>query len=430
MKKVWNFLRSMRFGMLLLVVILLISAVGSVIPQGNEAMWYVSNFPNAHRWIFRLGADRLFSTWYFIGLMALLCGNLLLCSVVRVGRVRRAAREQVAATAALPTQHPLSTGQHARLCAHLRAAHYRETTTETGTVWSKNPLGFYGSFLTHLGILLVFAVGGVVLAWSDVQDYTVYPGAGVTLADGTGLQVEDFRIEDATGRLDFTSRITVTAPDGTVDGPAEIRVNEPHSFRNHKFYQQTYGTCGSVTVRDGDGGVDTFTLDEVSFLSADGVNGVWYEALYPGYTRDEAGNYTLITSTAGAYTDPIYQVLVCGEEGRTPVLALPGESVTVSGLTFTFNDPISYPGIRVKTLPAPVIATLYGAFALLIVALWLTFFHMPAALVVRETGYALLGSKTTGAALDIAALLEEDTETAATPTPEDIPESSTEQEDP
>ncbi len=397
----------MRFGMVLLGLILAISLAGSVIPQGNEAMWYVRNYPNVHRWIFRLGADHLFSTWYFVGLMALLCGNLLLCSTVRVSRVRKAARRQVETAAAVRETAPLRAEQRAVLEAHLKDARYRPAEAEGCVVWTKNRMGFYGSFLTHLGILLVFAVGGAVLACSDVRDYTVYPGQDVTLADGTILHAEDFRIEDENGRLDFTSHITVTLPDGATDGPAEISVNHPHSFRGHKFYQQTYGTCGSITVEDEAGGVDTFTVDEVCFLSADGVSGVWYEALYPGYIRDEEGNFTLITSTAGAYRDPVYQVLVCGEDGRTPVLAMPGESVSVGGLTFTFNDPVSYPGIRVKTLPSAALTGLYGAFVLLLAGLWLAFFHVPAAVAVREEGYAVCGTRITGTALELGAVLGE-----------------------
>ena len=431
LKKLWNFLRSMRFGMVLLAVIVAVSFVGSLVPQGSEAMWYVENFPNAHRWIFLLGADHLFSTWYFVGLVGLLCANLLLCSVVRVGRVRRAAGNQVRQAAAVREASPLNEKQRALLEDHLRAARYSPTEMEDCTVWTKNRLGFYGSFLTHLGILLVFVVGGAVLACSDVRDYTAYPGQDVVLEDGTTLRVEDFRIEDETGKLDFTSHITVTLPDGTADGPAEISVNHPHSFRNHKFYQQTYGTCGSITVEDETGGTDTFTVDEVCFLSADGVSGIWYEALYPGYVRDEEGNFTLITSTAGAYSDPVYQVLVCGTEGRTPVLAMPGESVEVGGLTFTFNEPISYPGIRVKTLPSAVIGALYGTFVLLIFALWLTFFHVPAAVAVRPEGYAIYGAKTAGTALELGAVLGEpyapDREPEEEKSPEEEPEESEEE---
>ena len=407
MKKVWNFLRSMRFGMILLAAILTVSFVGSVIPQGSEASYYVEAYPDFHSWIFRLGWDHLFSTWYFVTMVALLCVNLLLCSIIRVGRVRYAAAHQ-AEQAAAKEKLPLTEEQSAALKEHLRSRRYRETPVGEGTVYTKNRDGFYGSFLTHLGILLVFVVGGCVLYFSDIEDVTVYPGETLTLSDGVALTVEEFHIEDETGRLDYASRITLTAPDGTAEESAEIRVNRPHGFRGHKFYQQTYGTCGSVTVRDADGGEDTFTVDEVCFLTADGETGVWYEALYPGYIRDEEGNFTLITSTEGEYPDPVYQVLVCGEEGRTPVLAMVGEEITVGELTYTFNKPVSYPGIRIKTLPAAAVDALYAVFALLVLALWLTFFHTPAAVAVWEDGYAVSGSRTMGLEIELAALFEEE----------------------
>ena len=36
MKKIWNFLRSMRFGVILLLLIALCSVAGSIIPQQRE----------------------------------------------------------------------------------------------------------------------------------------------------------------------------------------------------------------------------------------------------------------------------------------------------------------------------------------------------------------------------------------------------------
>ena len=44
MKKVLNFLRSMRFGLLLLGLIGLCSVAGTVIPQGREIAWYAQTY--------------------------------------------------------------------------------------------------------------------------------------------------------------------------------------------------------------------------------------------------------------------------------------------------------------------------------------------------------------------------------------------------
>ena len=82
MKKVFNFLRSMRFGLLLLGLIGLCSVIGTVIPQGREVAWYAQNYPASHGYILLLRLHRIFESWYFIALLALLCLNLSLCSLL------------------------------------------------------------------------------------------------------------------------------------------------------------------------------------------------------------------------------------------------------------------------------------------------------------------------------------------------------------
>ena len=49
-------------------------------------------------------------------------------------------------------------------------------------------------------------------------------------------------------------------------------------------------------------------LTDPCFLSIDGRNGVYFQALYPGFIREEDGNYTLVTSTASSYEDPVYSI--------------------------------------------------------------------------------------------------------------------------
>ena len=48
MKKLFSFLRSMRFGILLLALIAALSVVGTVIPQGKEIAWYAETYSDFH----------------------------------------------------------------------------------------------------------------------------------------------------------------------------------------------------------------------------------------------------------------------------------------------------------------------------------------------------------------------------------------------
>ena len=242
-------------------------------------------------------------------------------------------------------------------------------------IYRKNGFGRYGSFLTHLSILLTLIFGAAALYLPQITDSTCLPGESLTMDDGTEIRVESFRIEDAEGRLDFTSEINIRMPDGRESGVHEIKVNHPLSFGTWKVYQQTYSTAGSLTVRNLNTGMeDTFTLTELVFLSLDGVNGLWYEQLYPDMIRDPSGNVTLISNVSGSYPNPVYQVETASDGVYTPILAFPGDELQVGDLRFTFNDPVEYPGLRIKYTPKVVNALLIAAFLLLISGLYVIFF--------------------------------------------------------
>ena len=92
MKKIIAFLRSMKFGMLLLVLVIACSLAGSLIVQGREPMEYVNRYgADAAQVMLALGLDDVFSAPYFIVLMAALCLNLTLCSLVRLPKTMGAA---------------------------------------------------------------------------------------------------------------------------------------------------------------------------------------------------------------------------------------------------------------------------------------------------------------------------------------------------
>lgn len=396
----------MTFGMVLLGATLVCSFAGSLIGQGNGPEWYAQTYSGWHGPILALGLDDVFNSWYFITLMVLLGLNLTLCSLVRIRRVVKTARGAAAAAAGRKTRTFLTGDGSRQLKELLEGRRYKIETFGDTTVYSKNAIGWYGSFVTHLAILLTLLFGAAGLYLPQVTDQVCFPGESLTMADGTVIAVESFRIEDSQGKLDYASVLEIIAPDGRSTGKQEIRVNYPLSFGSWKVYQQTYGTAGSVTVTNrATGGSDEFILDEMCFLSLDSINGVWFEALYPGYLRDESGNFTLITQTSGAYEDPVYQVLLASQGTYTPVLAFPGETLTVGDVDFTFGDPVEYPGLRIKHTPVIVNTLLFAAFGLMVAGLWLCFFQTPAIVVVRQEGYAVAGPKPQGLELELEAIL-------------------------
>ena len=402
-----KFLRSMTFGMILLGLILLCSFPGSVIAQGNTPDWYVQTYPDWHGVILKLGLDDVFGSWYFITLLALLCLNLTLCSLIRIRNVVKASKKAAASAAERKTKVFLTAEGTSQLRQLLEERHYKKEVFGETTVYSKNSIGWYGSFVTHLAILLTVLFGAAAMYLPKVTDQTCFPGESLPMEDGTSIAVESFQIENGEGKLDYASVIEIRLPDGRTSGQQRISVNYPLSFGGYKVYQQTYGTAGAVTVRNTEtGGEDRFLLNEMCFLSLDSINGIWFEALYPGYIRDESGNFTLITQTSGSYEDPVYQVLLASEGVYTPVMVFPGETLSVGGVEFTFEDPVEYPGLRIKRTPEAVNVMLFSAFGLMILGLWFCFFQTPAIVAVREEGYTVAGPKPQGLILELTALLE------------------------
>lgn len=409
MKKVFQYVRSMRFGILLLVLVTVLSVIGTVIPQGKEISWYAQTYKSFHGVILMLKLNAVFQSWYFRLLMVLLGLNLTLCSLVRVRSVAKARAAETDLLLKAPDRFALDEAQRKTVRDGLLAMHCREEEVENGVrIYRKNGFGRYGSFLTHLSILLTLIFGAAALYLPQITDKTCLPGEALTMDDGTEIRVESFRIEDAEGRLDFTSEINIRLPEGRESGVHEIKVNHPLSFGTWKVYQQTYSTAGSLTVRNLNTGMeDTFTLTELVFLSLDGVNGLWYEQLYPDMIRDPSGNVTLISNVSGSYPNPVYQVETASDGVYTPILAFPGDELQVGDLRFTFNDPVEYPGLRIKYTPKVVNALLIAAFLLMIAGLYVTFFCQPVLVKLDDDGCAVGGPKPEGMLLAVQGWLEE-----------------------
>ena len=410
MKKLFQYLRSMRFGILLLLLIAAFSVLGTVIPQGREIKWYVETYPTAHPAIFFLKLNDVFNSWYFLLLLVLLGLNLILCSLVRIRSVSKAKKKEKETLLKQPETFALSAGQRDSVLNGLRAMHCKEEKEGTSLVFRKNSFGRYGSFITHLSILLTLIFGAGALYLPTSVDRDCLPGESLFLEDGTEIRVESFRIEDETGRLDFTSEISIRLPDGRESGVHEISVNHPLTFGQYKIYQQTYGTAGSVTIRNlTTEGEDTFTLTELVFLTLDGVNGLWYEQLYPDMIRDPSGNVTLIANVSGSYPNPVYQVETASDGVYTPILAFVGDELQVNELLFRFEKPVEYPGLRIKYTPRIVNALLCASFLLMIAGFFITFFCQPVLVRVDETGCAVGGPKPESMRLSVQEWIQEKT---------------------
>lgn len=367
MKKIWNFLRSMRFGVILLVLIALLSLPGTVIPQGIDRAAAIAQY--GETWgglIDTLGFGNVFSTWYFAALFLLLCLNLTLCSIIRFGTIKKL-REALVRRAESKTEYTQKDD------AALRGICKRELKKDT---WLVNAPGFYGSFLTHLGILMLFITAALVFSMQDAHDLSVKVGSSATLPDGTELAVNAFDMKNVSGETDYISTVTLTHP-GKAAEEKIIRVNEPLRFGNYTIYQQSYNmNAAEIELWTEDAPQpDTLILDGPAFLSLDDESGIEIRAIYSDYRVDEDGQIAVMPTMDGSMRNPCYLTATI-ENGQENVgIVLPGTTLYAGGVYVRF--PSIYPVFNVKYLPNMLMPMMYASFVILIIGLYLCFFAIP-----------------------------------------------------
>ena len=257
LKKLWKFLSSMKFALILLLLIVAACVLGSVIPQGESLSWYTQTYgPRTGALIYGTGLDDVFRCTWFLVLTVILCANLLLCNLLRLPQLLQRWRaaadpEKVcrgkAAVTVPGVADPEAVFARLRMPKPLRA----EQDGKARLFACKNRIGIWGAWVCHLGILLLIV--GFTLGQFSREEYTVtgVPGQTLPLGD-TGYQVtiDDFDIawNDSGTPAQFTAKVTMRSPAGETQS-GSVSVNEPGRLFGYSLYQNSTGTAARLTVR-------------------------------------------------------------------------------------------------------------------------------------------------------------------------------------
>ena len=103
LKKIYKFIASMKFAIILLIVVAIACVIGSLVPQGEMFDQYRNAYSErTAAFILAFHLDDVFHSWWFVALVALLCLSVLLCNLTRLRSLLR-----VTKSAASP-EHALS----------------------------------------------------------------------------------------------------------------------------------------------------------------------------------------------------------------------------------------------------------------------------------------------------------------------------------
>ena len=92
LERFWDAMDSMKFAVVMLIVLAVVSLVGVILPQfppegfaGTLETLFIQKYGKFFGGIFVfLGLDHLFTAWWYYLLLALLCFNITVCSLNRL----------------------------------------------------------------------------------------------------------------------------------------------------------------------------------------------------------------------------------------------------------------------------------------------------------------------------------------------------------
>jgi cytochrome c biogenesis protein len=292
----------MGFTIVLLLVLVLVSTVGVIVPQRAPDEVYIEKYGALFgRLVPALGFDSLFSVWWYVGLWTVVVAALLTCSITRLPKYIKSAfgrsfitHPKEFGTMGLNARIPLGASPEDALT---RA---REVLKRKGLRWhegeaspeglrhalaQRGGLGRLGPFITHISLVIIL-VGGLLASMAGSQhhqaalggqsfevpdlSYRTAPGFHLDRVFG-GLsedrlarremeemdwralpdipekqvafevRVEDFVIETTPeGKIaDYKTTATVLDPDSLFS--FVIEVNKPLVHKGYYFYQSSYG---------------------------------------------------------------------------------------------------------------------------------------------------------------------------------------------
>ena len=180
MKSLLKSLSSVKLAIVLLIIIMAASGIGTLIPQLRSHEEYVARFGQWANLFQRLQLTKLYQSWWFIALLFLFALNIIVCTLDRLSpKLKKAFRPRVSVeekeVSALKIREKLK--KHMDLDSakelvkkELSSKHYRVRDTQKENksflYARKRVLGWFGSDIVHLGILVIIA-GGIISGMGD-----------------------------------------------------------------------------------------------------------------------------------------------------------------------------------------------------------------------------------------------------------------------
>lgn len=379
----------MKFGVILLIIIALLSVIGTLIPQGYNPDYYQRAYSDfVSRLILFCDFDNVYSAWWYILLSALLLINLFLCSI---NRFRPIFKKSIKDPEIAPKLSDLSKfkkikSEPSEIFRRLNIKDYKEEILEDNKIYYKfsGKLGHLGSWLTHLSIIIIM----LAFAYGRYKGFDEFvhgvPGTVMELENSAyKIRVDQYDIlfrEDYTVEQ-YISSLSILDEDGKKVDEGVTMVNSPYRFDDFNVYQNSTGWAYDATLyKDGKLYENKLMYKGDFFIADDKKIALQFVDFYPDFDPTDP---TRPRTKSPFLNHPIALYAIFYDGKRVDMgLSHLGEPIEFKEYSFVIKNPQMFTLVQVAKDPATPFALLGAVF--LIVGLFLAFYVNPRVLIVLE----------------------------------------------
>ncbi|MBS1795591.1 MAG: cytochrome c biogenesis protein ResB [Acidobacteria bacterium] len=292
-RQFFEFISSVRFGIVLLIIVGLLCFLGMILMQQNVDGFdrYYAALTPAQKLVYgTLGLFDIYSSWYFKAALVALSLNIVLSSIERFPKTWKfVASPKLSASAkwlkgqeqseSFETAAPAAEALAARIAESAKKAGWRKTriTEKGGKTFIFAESGVWNRFAylaVHVGLLVIFA-GGSMTAWmGNTGQMSLQPGQNsneiyemvsdldqlnqvrkrlpfeVTCTDIQQKLIKKDDTISAMNTIDWLTKIQIKDETGVHEGT--VQMNRPFDYRGYRFFQSSFipvGRARTITVQ-------------------------------------------------------------------------------------------------------------------------------------------------------------------------------------
>jgi cytochrome c biogenesis protein len=264
-----NFLRpfsSVKLTIFLLILLILASILGTLIPQDWSEMQYKEKYGETYGLLKTLQLTDVYHSYWYSVLLTVFCAHLIICSTMNFGPLVKSLKrsssvaERVEITS-LPFNEKIAIKQSNRTGEEiaqsikntLSRSFYRlkYTDAERGIhYFERGKISRLGPLITHSSILIIL-IGGIIvgrLGFIEHRNITVGKTIDVPRSNFQ-VRADDFMVEFYPNGMpkEYASVLTIIE-NGTPKHTETIKVNHPLKYKGIKFFQSSYGIADTAEI--------------------------------------------------------------------------------------------------------------------------------------------------------------------------------------